>query len=76
MFEHQSINIVFLLWQYFDHLTITKPAISKPESSEVYITAKGFRGVSAGVQEKLLAHVTLRVFLRNSHGNNWYHLCH
>ncbi|XP_053684883.1 cap-specific mRNA (nucleoside-2'-O-)-methyltransferase 2 [Sabethes cyaneus] len=43
LFEHCSVNLLYLLYVCFEQLNVFKPCTSKPGNSEVYIIAKGFR---------------------------------
>ncbi|XP_055529350.1 cap-specific mRNA (nucleoside-2'-O-)-methyltransferase 2 [Wyeomyia smithii] len=42
LFEHCSVNLLYLLYFCFDELNVFKPCTSKPGNSEVYIIAKGY----------------------------------
>uniref|UniRef100_A0A8D8CR54 Cap-specific mRNA (nucleoside-2'-O-)-methyltransferase 2 n=1 Tax=Culex pipiens TaxID=7175 RepID=A0A8D8CR54_CULPI len=43
MFEHTSVDLLYLLYVCFDELNVFKPCTSKPGNSEVYVIAKGYR---------------------------------
>uniref|UniRef100_A0A1Q3G139 Cap-specific mRNA (nucleoside-2'-O-)-methyltransferase 2 n=1 Tax=Culex tarsalis TaxID=7177 RepID=A0A1Q3G139_CULTA len=43
LFEHTSVDLLFLLYVCFDELNVFKPCTSKPGNSEVYVIAKGYR---------------------------------
>jgi hypothetical protein len=50
-----SRSLIALLTALFDTVAVTKPATSRPVNSEVYVVAKGFRGVSPELARGLLA---------------------
>ncbi|XP_058463306.1 cap-specific mRNA (nucleoside-2'-O-)-methyltransferase 2 [Malaya genurostris] len=52
LFEHCSVNLLYLLYVCFDELNVFKPCTSKPGNSEVYIIGIGFRRPS-GLNEYL-----------------------
>ncbi|XP_065087891.1 cap-specific mRNA (nucleoside-2'-O-)-methyltransferase 2 [Ochlerotatus camptorhynchus] len=43
LFEHSSVDLLYLLYVCFRELHVFKPATSKPGNSEVYVIAKYFR---------------------------------
>ncbi|XP_058066367.1 cap-specific mRNA (nucleoside-2'-O-)-methyltransferase 2 [Anopheles bellator] len=43
LFEHSSINLLFLLYHCFKELHVFKPCASKAGNSEVYVIAKHYR---------------------------------
>ncbi|XP_058833679.1 cap-specific mRNA (nucleoside-2'-O-)-methyltransferase 2 [Topomyia yanbarensis] len=43
LFEHCSVNLLYLLYVSFAELNVFKPCTSKPGNSEVYVIGKGFR---------------------------------
>lgn len=56
-YEARSVNLLFLLTQYFEKVYITKPVTSRPANSETYIVCEGFLGVTDVIMDKLLAHL-------------------
>ncbi|XP_058121931.1 cap-specific mRNA (nucleoside-2'-O-)-methyltransferase 2 [Anopheles ziemanni] len=52
LFEHSSVNMLFLLNMCFDELHVFKPCTSKPGNSEVYLIAKHYRK-PAGIEQYL-----------------------
>jgi hypothetical protein len=47
-------SLIALIATLFDETYITKPKTSKPTSSEVYLVAKGFKGISSELSTALL----------------------
>jgi 23S rRNA U2552 (ribose-2'-O)-methylase RlmE/FtsJ len=45
-FYEFTIDLLFLLNQYFNRVIITKPFTSRPANSEKYLVCKGFKGIS------------------------------
>lgn len=41
-----TAKMLYLLGNYYDRVTVTKPFTSRPANSEKYVVAKGFRGIS------------------------------
>jgi len=56
IFESQTVCLLFLLWDLFEELHLSKPATSKSGNSEIYLVAKGFQGASPELLEILLSH--------------------
>jgi hypothetical protein len=57
-FTHMSsftISLIAIIAGCFDEVHIVKPIASKPDNSEEYIVAKGFRGAPEHVIEKMFA---------------------
>jgi 23S rRNA U2552 (ribose-2'-O)-methylase RlmE/FtsJ len=54
-----TVQVVYLINQLFDKVSIFKPLISRPCNSERYIIAKGFKGILEEDLEKLIKNVTL-----------------
>ncbi|ETN64292.1 hypothetical protein AND_003971 [Anopheles darlingi] len=52
LFEHSSVNLLFLLHHCFEELHVFKPCTSKPGNSEVYLIAKRYRRPT-GIDEYL-----------------------
>ncbi|XP_052859890.1 cap-specific mRNA (nucleoside-2'-O-)-methyltransferase 2 [Anopheles cruzii] len=52
LFEHSSINLLFLLYHCFKELHVFKPCTSKAGNSEVYVIAKYYRK-PAGIEPYL-----------------------
>ena len=48
-----TLQILFLLSNYFDEMIITKPYTSRPANSEKYLVCKGFLGISEDNLNKL-----------------------
>lgn len=44
MFEHSTINLMYILVCGFEHINIYKPSTSKEGNSEVYAVCTGYRG--------------------------------
>lgn len=52
--EHTSVGILALCAAVFRRVHVCKPVTSKAGNSEIYIVARGFRGISRGRLEVLL----------------------
>lgn len=50
-----SRSLIALVSAFFDETVVSKPVTSRPVNSEVYIVAKGFRGMGQPVADALLA---------------------
>ena len=48
-----TLQMLFLLSNYFEEMVITKPYTSRPANSEKYLVCKGFTGISQEYLDKL-----------------------
>ena len=56
IFRESSKSLLYIIGIYFDSVTVCKPTMSTPGNGEVYIVARGFRGIEASCLEALLRH--------------------
>lgn len=57
LFEHSSLGILYVLGAFFKSVIVCKPTMSAPGNSEVYVVARGFRGVAREWLEHVLRYV-------------------
>jgi 23S rRNA U2552 (ribose-2'-O)-methylase RlmE/FtsJ len=53
LYTKASIEIIYLLCNYYDNIYITKPVTSRITNTEHYIVGKGFRGIEKQELDKL-----------------------
>ncbi|PRP78494.1 hypothetical protein PROFUN_13569 [Planoprotostelium fungivorum] len=58
LFEHSSLDLVYLFYCLFRKVIICKPATSKAANSEIYIVGKDFQGISQEYLDTLLSFVS------------------
>ena len=56
IFRESSKSLLYIIGIYFDSVIVCKPTMSTPGNGEVYIVARGFRGIEASCLEALLRH--------------------
>lgn len=67
LFQHSSVNLMYLLNCCFQTVHLIKPGTSKAGNSEVYVVCLGYIGKAAiqGHLEKLIAHLGTEVGLKS-----------
>eukprot|EP01117_Protostelium_nocturnum_P008793 TRINITY_DN3152_c0_g1_i7.p1 TRINITY_DN3152_c0_g1~~TRINITY_DN3152_c0_g1_i7.p1 ORF type:complete len:739 (+),score=180.49 TRINITY_DN3152_c0_g1_i7:972-3188(+) len=58
LFEHSSMNLVYLFCCLFEETIVCKPATSKSGNSEVYVVGRNFLGIEEEYLGKLLSFVS------------------
>jgi 23S rRNA U2552 (ribose-2'-O)-methylase RlmE/FtsJ len=62
-----SLKYIYILYCFYDDVHIYKPFTSRPANSEKYIIAKGFKGISDNILQKL--YIVLRDWSEYETGN-------
>ena len=66
LFSTPILKIIYILYSYFDSITIIKPKTSRPANSEKYILCKGFKGITFKEKNNLIK------LLENYKENKYY----
>jgi len=53
LFTLPSLQLIYILSQYYEQIHITKPVTSRPANSEKYIICKGFKGIKDSIIRKI-----------------------